>query len=322
MAFVPPASNTQQNMKKTLSIFALIILMLTFTSCAAPITQIPQNQRLSSPKLDIVASFYPLEFFAKEIAGDKANVSTLIPIGAEPHDYELLPDDIKKLQNSDLILVLGANLEPWAEQIYTFELLGDTNDETVNVLSFAHTLESLKNTETPNPHIWLDPVLAQEMTVAITAQLSEIDPNNSTYYTKRTNELNAQLQSLDEEFRTGLQDCEHKKFVVSHDAFTYLASRYGLETYSITGLTPNTEPSIERIKEIVDYLKTSGDEYIFLDAFENPEAAQVIVDESGLAALTLRTIEGITEEEQILGIDYFSLMRSNLENLKKGLSCQ
>ncbi len=272
-------------------------------------------------QLSVVASFYPLAFFAQEIGGEWMSVVNLIPAGAEPHDFEPSTRDLSLLENSRLLIINGVGFEPWAERLRDQLVRSE-----VKVLAVAEGLSDLQVEEADDdradPHVWLDPVLAQEEVKRISQALTEIDPAHSQEYEKNTTILLGQLAELDQAFRSGTQYCRQKNMVTSHAAFGHLAARYGLKQVPLTGLSPEEEPTPQDLIKIAKFSKENQVNYIFLETLVSPRLAETIAREVGAQTLILDPLEGLTQEQQLAGENYFTVQRANLESLRTALDCQ
>ncbi len=256
----------------------------------------------------VTTSFYPVYFFVSQIAGDKMKVINITPSGVEPHDYEPTARDIANIQSSKLLVIIGG-VEPWAGDVQTKVL--ELNRDLGQLIEIDEDGESMKD-----PHIWLDPGLAQEMVRLIGAELIALDPDNKDYYVSRMDNISARLSELDRDFESGLAECVRREIVTSHAAFGYLASAYGLKQVPITGLSPEAEPSLKGLAELTNFVKENEVNYIFFETLVSPKLAQTLADEVGAKILVLDPIEGY------LGRDYFEVMRDNLSNLELALSCK
>jgi zinc transport system substrate-binding protein len=211
-------------MRKVLLIILLILLL------AGVVLLIKSSQSLApakSGKILVTTSFYPLYFFASQIGGSKADVINITPAGAEPHDYEPTTQQIAKISQSNLLILNGGNLEAWGGKIG--DILAGNN---VLILTVGNNLVNRQTTENGkkilDPHIWLDPVLAKYEEERILEGFRKIDPANAAYYQANADKLTTGLDQLDNEFKTGLANCQKKDFITSHAAFGYLASRNNL----------------------------------------------------------------------------------------------
>jgi zinc transport system substrate-binding protein len=281
----------------------------------------------------VLASFYPLYEFARAVAGDRAEVVTLVPPGVEPHDWEPSPQDIVQVQKARLFIYNGAGLEPWVDRL-TREVRGGAaavvkTTEKINLLTGAQPHDhGPKGTQAhahraePDPHVWLDPVRAQAQVEAIRAGLARIDPAGAPVYAANTQAYQARLAALDATFAAGLKQCARRDLVTSHAAFAYLAGRYRLTQVPIQGLTPESEPSAADLAALVRLARQRQVKYVFFETLVNPKLAETLAREVGAKTLVLNPIEGLTREEQAAGKSYLTLMEDNLRNLRTALDCQ
>jgi zinc transport system substrate-binding protein len=173
-----------------------------------------------------------------------------------------------------------------------------------------------------DPHVWLDPVLAQSQVEAIRAGLEKADPPNAARYAENARAFKAKLAALHDAFEAGLRDCARRRLVVSHTAFTYLARRYRLIQIPVSGLTPESEPSPAQLAAIVRLARRETVTHVFFETLVSPKLAETLAREIGAKTLVLNPIEGLTKEEAAAGKDYVGLMQENLTNLRAGLGCR
>jgi len=271
-------------------------------------------------RLSIVTSFYPLYFFTTQIAGEYATVYNITPAGAEPHDYEPTIGDIALLEKSDLIILNGGNLEPWAENIKK-----NIKDSTKIIITGDNLMDITKEEDGQihqDPHVWLNPQLAQKQVENISLVLQQIDTKHKESYQRNASILIQKLDTLDQEFHDNLRNCTKRTIVTSHDAYGYIVRAYNLQQQSISGISPDEEPSPKKLSEITDFVKSNNVKYIFFETLLSPKYAKTIAQEAGAQTLVFNPLEGLTTEEQNQGEDYFSIQRENLANLKTALECK
>ena len=274
----------------------------------------------SDGKIEVVASFYPLAFFAAEIGGDYATVTNITPAGAEPHEYEPTAGDIARMERSRILILNGAGLEPWGERIRgtldpikTRVVIADNGLATMDISGGDQPIS--------DPHMWLSPLLAQGITDNILAGLIAADPLRRAGYEANAAALKTKLVDLDREYRESLRNCGGKNIITSHTAFGYLAAEYGLHQIGIAGVSPDAEPSVGDLARIAEFAKKNRAEAIFFESLTSPRLSETIAREIGARVLPLNPIEGLTGEEIARGENYFTIMRSNLNNLHRGLVC-
>jgi zinc transport system substrate-binding protein len=163
-----------------------------------------------------------------------------------------------------------------------------------------------------DPHVWLDPIRYAKIVERIGEALGA---------ESAAERLVARLEALDADFREGLADCQRHEIVTSHEAFAYLAQRYGLEQIPITGLSPEAEPQPADLARVVDLVKEHGVTTIYYETLVSPRIAETVARETGATTAVLDPIEGLTPAEIARGEDYFTRMRANLRILEEGLGC-
>jgi len=261
----------------------------------------------------VVASFYPLYEFARQVAGDRAQVVSLVPTGVEPHDWEPSPQDMAQVRRARLFVYNGAGLEPWAEKVKA-----EVDGKTTAVVSATSGIPLVGG----DPHVWLDPTLARMEVETIRAALARVDPGGTEVYAAQAKAFAAKLDALDERFAAGLRDCARREVVVSHAAFGYLTRRYRLEQVPVMGLAPESEPSPAALATIVRLARQRKVEAVFFETLVNRRLADTLAREVGARTLVLNPIEGLTREEAAAGKGYLDLMAVNLANLRGGLGCR
>ncbi|MER5682033.1 metal ABC transporter substrate-binding protein [Streptomyces sp. NPDC002205] len=276
-------------------------------------------------KLDVVASFYPMQFLAEEIGGTHVSVTTLTKPGVEPHDLELSPRQIGGLGDADYILYLkgiqpavddaiaqsGVRNSVDAAKLTTLE---DHGTETGgDEHGHAHEGEGAG----ADPHIWLDPVKYAEVAKGVGKSLEKADPNHAADYRTNTDALVKKLDALNTSYRKGLSDTATKTFITTHSAFGYLAERYGLVQEGIAGIDPESEPSPARVKDIHTIAEKNKATTVFFETLASDKTAKTVARDTGLKTDVLDPLEGITAKSK--GDNYIEVMQSNLAALQKAL---
>lgn len=305
-------------MIKKLFVFFCLLFLSGTTGCVV-------NQQASAPqapkgKIIVTATIYPLYEFACQVGGERAQVKKLIPAGGEPHSWEPSPRDMVSIFNGQVFIFNGAGLEPWVEK--QKEQLAQKKVKTVEAsagMDLIRHEEGEHEHLAADPHVWLDPVYAQQIVNKIKDALCEVDPVGKTYYSERAAAYYKELEQLDREYREGLGNFADREIVVSHEAFGYLARRYGLRQVGIMGLSPESEPDPVHLKEVVKFCREHKVKYIFFEALVSPKLSETVARETGARTLALNPIGNLTPEQQAGGDNYLSLMRENLANLKMAL---
>lgn len=301
---------------------ALLVSLVTIAVLGLAFKMSKTSSTYQSPqgKITVTTSFYPLYYFAKEVAGEWATVINLTPAGSEPHDYEPSPQDIIAIEKSRLLILNGGGLEIWADKIKD-----NLKDKEVIILLAGEDLISLRleeGTANKDPHVWLSPQLAKKQVEKITQTLVTIDSKRKSSYQGGSKKLIAILEGLDKKYRENLKNCRQKNFITSHAAFGHLAQTYGLHQMSISGLSPDEEPSLSKLAEVAKFARENNIKYIFFESLVSPKLSQTIANEVGAKTLVLNSIEGLTTEEVQAGKNYSTLMEDNLFNLRIALECQ
>jgi zinc transport system substrate-binding protein len=261
----------------------------------------------------VVASVFPVYEFARQVAGERAEVVSLVPAGVEPHDWEPSPRDIAQVRRARLFVYNGAGLEPWA-----IKLQADLAGNATTVISATAGLPL----QSGDPHVWLDPVLAQSQVETIRAALALADPAGAAVYAANARAFSGKLAELNDRFDAGLRDCVRREIVVSHAAFGYLTRRYRLVQLPVMGLAPESEPSPAALAAIVRLARQRKVEAVFFETLVNRRLAETLAREVGARTLVLNPIEGLTREEATAGKGYVDLMAANLASLRDGLACR
>ncbi|MDP4097253.1 metal ABC transporter substrate-binding protein [Paenibacillus sp. P96] len=294
-------------------------------------------------KLNIVTTFYPMYEFSRQVAGEHANVTALVPTGTEPHDWEPSAKDMAQIQEADVFVYNGI-VETWVE-----DALASTGNDQRIVIEATSGIDLTESAEAEHeheaeehshegeeqahgeeeghshdyaqdPHVWLSPVLAQKEVKAIEQALIKADPANQADYEANANAYIAKLQELDTAYRNGLANVKNKELVTQHAAFAYLAHEYGLTQVPISGLSPDQEPSPDQMAEIVQFAKEHGVKTIFFETLVDPKVAQTIAGEIGAKTAVLNPLEGLTEDDIKNNRDYIAVMQENLKALTTALN--
>ncbi len=329
--------------KSRVLVIGLSTLILAFSSMPFLSSCGEGEESLSVPedtegKLKVVASIFPLYEFSKEIGGDQAEVTLLLPAGLSPHSYEPTPKDIQTIENADIFVFNGAGMEPWLENI----LSGIDNrdlkvvDAGIGVKPLTvsdghgghdnHSKHEGEHHEHPggtDPHFWLDFANAGIQVDNILKAYVEADPNNSALYEERAKNYRNKLAELDSLYRETLTDCSVEDIVSSgHFAFGYMARRYGLSHHSVFDISHDAEPSPKELSEMIQIIKKKQIKYIFAEELLDPRMAKTIKEETGVTILTVNPAGNVPLKVFESGTSFIDIMKDNLINFKKGLECK
>lgn len=292
-----------------------------------------QEGSAGSSRLRVVASFYVMADFARKVGGDLVDVTCLVPDGTEPHDWEPSTQDLRTLSEADVIVYNGAGMEHWVEDTLASLTLEKTvlvnasqNVELIHLEeghehSHAHEEEGHDHEHTDvDPHVWLDPARASVQLAAIAEGFKKADSAHASSYDENLKAAQEQFSALDTQFRTRLEACPHKTIVVSHEAFGYMCSAYGLTQEPIEGIEADAEPDAQQMAAIVERVKAEQITTIFSEELVSPKIAQAIADATGARVEVLNPLEGLSDEERAAGKDYVAVMTDNLNKLVAALS--
>ncbi|MEU7135329.1 metal ABC transporter substrate-binding protein [Streptomyces sp. NPDC046261] len=309
--------------------------LVTLSACSTE----GSSGRTKDGKLQVVASFYPMEYLAKEIGGEHVEVTGLTKPGVEPHDLELTPKQTGQLADAGAIVYLKG-VQPVVDEA----IKQSGNKHAVDAASLTQ-LEK-HGTETgghdhgkdehaehgkdehgheghdhdaagADPHIWLDPVKYAEVAKGVAKTLAEADPDHKGDFEKNTDALVKKLDALHKKFQDGLKNRASDTFITTHAAFGYLAERYGLTEEAIAGLDPESEPSAARMKDLHKLAKDHHVGTVFFETLASPDTAKTLAKDLDLKTDVLDPIEGLTDRSK--GRDYIEVMESNLTALRKAL---
>ncbi len=281
-------------MKKSLILLSSLPIILS--SCSKG----EDNSRV------IYATFFPIYDMARKIAGDKYEVKCLTPYGQEPHDYEPTAKEIAGMVSSPALLLNGIGLDKWSES------LPDELKKKSHIVTQGIAIKEIDGVK--DPHVWLSVKNAMTELLNIKNTLVEIDPENKNYYEANYEEERNRFAELDEKYTSELQQVKNKYLVVSHAAFGYLTSDYGLEQIYIAGLEPDAAPTAKKMEELIEKVKEYHVSTIFYEETVSPQIAKKIAQEAEVKTDTLFTLESIEEGEDA---DYVSLMEVNLAKIVK-----
>lgn len=290
--------------------------------------------------ISIVTTFYPMYYFTKGIVGDDADVSMLISGGTEPHDYEPSAKAVAGITDADAFVYNSKYMETWVPSI-----VDGLDTEKTTVIEATKDIDLMEGSEEDDhdheeeghededhddveheeghdhehefdPHVWLDPVLAQQEVKTITEALVAKYPEHKEAWEKNSDELVGKLEDLNQKFGTELKDAKNRTFVTQHAAFGYLSKRYDLIQQPIAGLSPEEEPSPKRLAELKEFVDENQISVIYFEENATSAVSETLAKETGAKTEVLSPLEGISDDDLAKGVDYITVMEQNLENLK------
>ena len=321
-------------MKKVLLVLTLCALTLSLCACGGGAYE------TGGDGLSIVTTVFPAFDFAREIAGESANVCLLVPPGSESHSFEPTAQDILKIQNCDLLICNGGESEAWLEEIlggvgesvrvlYMLECVNALEEETVEGMQtprgeheheHEHKHDGEEETEY-DEHVWTSPVNAALISRAICDSLCEIDSGNAEIYLDNCESYCEKLAELDARFRD-VVDNAARHTVIFADRFPvrYFTEEYGLEYFAaFPGCADDAEPSAKTVAFLIDKVREENCPAVFYIEFSNEKMADIVCEDTECEKLLFHSCHNVSRDELLGGVSYLSLMQANVESLKEAL---
>lgn len=319
-------------MKRICSIFLALVLAFTVTGCGLDISK-------KSDKVSIVTTMFAAYDFARQIAGDRADITLLLKPGAESHSYEPSPKDMVAIDNCDIFIYTGGENDDWVDRIVAsssnkdmkvikmLDLVDKYEEEIIEGMDHHeghdhhddHDHE--EDTSEWDEHVWTDPENAIIISKKIADTLAETDYQGKDYYMGNYENYEKELKELDEDFKN-LIDNAVRKEVIFGDRFPlrYFVEAYGLSYYAaFPGCASESEPSARTVAFLIDKVKADKIPVVFTIELSNGNIAKTIADSTGAKVLTFYTCHNISKNDFENGETYLSLMKRNLVTLKEAL---
>ena len=279
---------------------------------------------IETEKPNVIVTLFPQYDMVRAIAQDKVNLEFLLPAGVEPHAYEPTPNTLIKINESNLFIYTSDDMETWISNL--FNELDEQGPIIVNtsvgIELISHDDEHEGEESELDPHYWLDPLNAKIMVANVTNGLIEMDPDNKDFYQANSDKYLQELDILDQEFIDLFSKVKQNKIIYGgHFAFGYLAHRFNVEILSpYTGYSPDAEPSVSSLTELIDVMETNQIKVIFYEELIDPKIARTISEQTGAEIEVLHGAHNLSAEEMEQGLTYLDVMRSNIEKLKVALN--
>jgi zinc/manganese transport system substrate-binding protein len=296
----------------------IIVRSRLITLIAFVVGMVSAISPLAAQQLRIVTSFCPLYCWTVNVAGERAEVENLLSARSEPHEYAFTPNDARKLNRADLIVVNGLGLEVWLPKF--LRSAPSSRDRVVTVssemdLQLLGTERQSREEAHANPHIWLDPQLAIEGVSNILVALQRIDPPRETEYGSNAQAYVSRLRKLNADIAQSLTGATNRAIVTYHDAFPYFARRYGLEIAGVVEQVPEVNPTPKYLSRLGRTMRERGIRVIFIAPNASTRLARRIADDLQVELVELDTLESGSLSPSA----YEERMRHNAEVLKKYL---
>lgn len=292
--------------KKIISGILAIATSIVFMGCGGSQNSQVTNEN-SSEKVKVMVSVYPLKEFADNIAGDKAEITTMVPDNMEPHDYEPKTKDFESLTKSDAFIYNGLGLESWVNEVNDV-----IKDKDILIVDSSEGVNIRKEDDSVDPHSWLSLKEAQKQAENIKDTLVKLDDKNKDYYEQNYEEFSGELESLYDEFKEKFDSIENKNFVTGHAAFGYLCRDFGLQQKSVENLFAEGEPTPKQLEELVTFCKENNIKTVFSESLASPKVSETLANEVGAQVVPILTLESNEDNKS-----YVEAMRYNLEEIYK-----
>jgi len=284
-----------------------------------------EKEGADNDKIHLVATFSILTDILNEVGGDQVDVHSMVPIGTDPHEYEPLPEDIKKAADADAIFFNGLNLEGGKTGWFS-KLINSVGKDEKDVYELMAGVEPKYITtedgrdEEMNPHAFLDPIVGIQMVENARDALTEIDPDNKDAYEKNANALLKELHEIDELYKEKISEIpeEHRILVTSERAYQYMTERYGLQEGFLWDIDTEEIGTPRQIKNLVNFIKEHDVPAIFVETNVDKRPMETVSKETGVDIAA----ELYSDELGKPGTDggtYIKFLRYNIEKIHEGL---
>lgn len=322
--------------KKIMTILAAALaLAVALSGCALPGGE--EDKKATNEKLSIVCTNFPEYDFARQIAGDKADVTMLLKPGAESHTYEPSPEDIKKIQDCDMFVYVGGDSDEWVEdvlesvdksEVTVFKLMDQVKtveEVTVEGMEPEDEEESAEGGEDEpemDEHVWTSPKNAATIVKNMAKTMEKLDEKNKSTYGENADAYVEKINKLDEEFREVVKNGKRKEIIVADRfPFRYFCEEYGLKYYAaFPGCSTDTQPSAKTVAFLTDKVKEDRIPVVFHIELSNEEMSKSIAEATGAKSRLLNAVHNVSDEDFRNGATYVSLMEHNVEVLKEALN--
>lgn len=289
--------------KKIAGILAAAMVLFSLAGCGNG------GGSVSSGKLEVAVSFNPMAELARAVGGDKVEVYTIVPDGAEPHDFELKAKDIESLAKASVFVYNGAGMETWAQAA-----IDSASNSSLIAVDASDGCDLIMADGYADPHTWLSIKMAEIQALNIKNALVQADPENKGYYEENYSAFLSSAEELYKEYRAKFDSLPSKNFVTGHAAFAYFCRDFGLKQNSIENVFAEGEPTAKKIAELVEFCRKNNVRTVFMEELASPKVSETLANEIGAKVekiYTLESSEGIGS--------YLEAMRKNLSLVYESL---
>ena len=303
----------------------LVLLLLAFVGLAACSSQ-KSSTETGSSKLNVVATNSIIADITKNIAGDKINLHSIVPVGQDPHEYEPLPEDVKKTSQADLIFYNGINLETGGNAWFTKLVENAKKKENKDYYAVSEGvdviyLEGQSEKGKEDPHAWLNLENGIIYAQNIAKRLSEKDPANKETYEKNLKAYVEKLSALDKEAKEKFNNIpeEKKMIVTSEGCFKYFSKAYNVPSAYIWEINTEQEGTPDQIKTLVEKLRKTKVPSLFVESSVDDRPMKTVSKDTNIPIYAKIFTDSVAEKGEE-GDSYYSMMKYNLEKIAEGLS--
>jgi ABC-type Zn uptake system ZnuABC Zn-binding protein ZnuA len=282
------------------------------------------NQQIAE-QLNVVTSVAPITNIVQNIGGNKINLIGLVPEGVNSHTFEMIPSDIIKINDADLIIIDGLNLEASIQKISENAISKNPNniqllklgDNTISKGDWIFDFSFPKDKGDPNPHLWLNVEYALEFANLTRDKLIEMDPSNSQYYIENSNKYTKLLKQLDEGIKKSVETipAENRKLLTYHDSWAYFAPRYGMEVIGAIQASDFSDPSPKDIADLIDQVRIEQVPAIFASEVFPTNIVDQIAKEGNVTIVETLSDDDLPGNPGDNNHSYVGMMLENMKNM-------
>lgn len=300
-------------LKKISSVFFVLTLLFTvlLTGCSS------EEKTAPAGKIHVVVSFNAMKELVQAVGQDKVYISTIIPDGTEPHDFQLTPKDLKALHKANLFVYNGAGMEGWVDTAVQAasneKLLVVEASKGVSLIELTDAAD-IKEHGQYDPHTWMSPANAQIEVQNIADALAAADPQNKSFYQSNAQQYKQKLAALLQKYQKRFALTTQKNFVTGHAAFAYLCRDLGLQQSSVEDVFASGEPSAQSLAKLASFCKRNAVTTIFVEDAVSPKTSQTLAREVGAQTQPIHTFESSEGT-----LTYLQRMEENLDAVYRSL---
>lgn len=299
--------------KKILALILCTAVVVGASGCGQTASAQVTSSKSVDRKLNVSVSFNAMAEFAKAVGKDKVTVSTIIPDGTEPHDFEPKAQDLVGLSKADVFVYNGFGMEKWADNA-----VQSANNKKLIAVEASKGAEPIKNEDTGevkehgeyDPHLWLSIKGAETETKNICDAFIKADNANKSYFEKNRDAFISELEGLYKEYQNKFANVSKDSIVTGHAAFAYFCRDFHLKQNSVEDVFADGEPSTKQLTELVNYCKKNKVTTIFAEEMASPEVSKSLANEVGAKVETIYTIEGAEDNK-----DYLTRVKENMQKI-------